>query len=224
MTANDHPTPAGEGEYIVAQGECLSSIAFENGILEDNLWNHPANAALRARRKDRRILLPGDRLYVPPIDPGEYDRPTDALHKFRRLSVHEKLRIVLRDSKGKPRPNLRYFLTIERKLVKQGTTSPEGLIEASILPNARDGHLHILDPHGDEHYDLHLGALDPPPTVSGWQARLNNLGFHCGEVDGIVGPHTRAAIRAFQRHKDLPITGDLDHDTRNALVSEHNGF
>src|SRR5579859_897862 len=104
MSARDSAHPAGDGDYIVAQGECLSSIAYENGLLEDKLWNHPANAALRARRKDRRILFPGDRLYVPPIDPGENERPTDARHKFRRIGVHEQLRIVLRDSKGKPRP------------------------------------------------------------------------------------------------------------------------
>jgi peptidoglycan hydrolase-like protein with peptidoglycan-binding domain len=35
--------------------------------------------------------------------------------------------------------------------------------------------------------------------VSGVQARLQNLGFDPGKVDGVLGPRTRAAIRTFQR-------------------------
>lgn len=39
------------------------------------------------------------------------------------------------------------------------------------------------------------------------QERLNARGFDVGEVDGMMGPRTRAAIEAFQAAKGLPVDG-----------------
>ncbi len=36
--------------------------------------------------------------------------------------------------------------------------------------------------------------------------------------DGIVGPRTEAAIRSLQSRAGLPVTGDVDYATMNALV------
>ncbi len=49
------------------------------------------------------------------------------------------------------------------------------------------------------------------------QRRLNQLGFNVGTPDGSYGPHTRAAIIAFQRSRELPETGRLDASTEQAL-------
>lgn len=46
-------------------------------------------------------------------------------------------------------------------------------------------------------------VLEPAPDVdcvTGVQARLNNLQFLCGDVDGVAGPATKGAITRFQRH------------------------
>lgn len=53
-------------------------------------------------------------------------------------------------------------------------------------------------------------------TVVGIQEELIELGYRPGAVDGIMGPRTRAAIRAYQRTADLKVTGRaskelLDH-------------
>lgn len=54
-------------------------------------------------------------------------------------------------------------------------------------------------------WELQIGALNPirekapdDKCVSGVQQRLNNLGLNTGPIDGILGPNTKAAIKAFQ--------------------------
>jgi len=70
-------------------------------------------------------------------------------------------------------------------------------------------------------YDLRLGTIDPISSISGIQSRLNNLGFDCGAVDGVLGPRTEAALRAFQQAHDLPPTGEADAATQDALFRRH---
>lgn len=54
-------------------------------------------------------------------------------------------------------------------------------------------------------WELRIGALNPIKEsapdelcVSGVQQRLNNLCLNSGPIDGILGPNTRAAVKAFQ--------------------------
>ena len=50
--------------------------------------------------------------------------------------------------------------------------------------------------------DLGMGHLDPIEDLSGVQARLENLGFHCGDEEGELGPRTRVALKRFRaQHK-----------------------
>ena len=49
------------------------------------------------------------------------------------------------------------------------------------------------------------------------QQELNDQGYSAGTVDGIMGPHTQAAIRKFQSAKGLRATGHLDSATTAAL-------
>jgi peptidoglycan hydrolase-like protein with peptidoglycan-binding domain len=49
------------------------------------------------------------------------------------------------------------------------------------------------------------------------QRKLTDMGHYNGKVDGVVGPDTEAAIRHFQKEKNLPETGRLDGKTRAAL-------
>jgi peptidoglycan hydrolase-like protein with peptidoglycan-binding domain len=55
------------------------------------------------------------------------------------------------------------------------------------------------------------------------QARLNNLGYHCGPVEASSAPRTKRALRDFQRlvlGRDKA-DGNLDSDTRSALEQNH---
>ncbi len=49
------------------------------------------------------------------------------------------------------------------------------------------------------------------------QSRLNQMGFHAGRVDGVVGPRTMEAIERFQMNQGLPVTGVIDRKTKEVL-------
>lgn len=78
--------------------------------------------------------------------------------------------------------------------------------------------------------ELDIGGLDPShdddsggAVATGVQARLRNLGFDCGDVDGDLGPDTTAALKRFQSKvmkQDSP-SGEADANTCGKLREEH---
>lgn len=57
------------------------------------------------------------------------------------------------------------------------------------------------------------GVPAPGREQNRWvQTRLNALGYGCGDVDGHVGPATRACIQAFRVDNGLSDTPDVDDD------------
>lgn len=60
-------------------------------------------------------------------------------------------------------------------------------------------------------------AFASEPGVEAAQRRLAEIGFDPGPVDGIAGPRTRRAIRAFQKANQLRVSGRLDAKTLNKL-------
>jgi len=57
--------------------------------------------------------------------------------------------------------------------------------------------------------------------TSGVQARLRKPRLSPEEVDGIVAPHTAAAIRAFQQAHGLSPTGHIDSALLDKLHDRH---
>jgi hypothetical protein len=64
-----------------------------------------------------------------------------------------------------------------------------------------------------------LRACVVDPTLRAAQRALETQGFEVGPIDGILGPRTQAALRAFQAREGLPRTGQLDANTQKALTS-----
>lgn len=67
-------------------------------------------------------------------------------------------------------------------------------------------------------------SIEAPAQTAPWdieniQLRLEDLGYDIGDVDGLLGPKTRAALRAFQADRGLPITGLPDGNTQRALFA-----
>ncbi len=207
-------------EYVVRQGDCISSIAAENGFLPDTLWNHPANAELKRKRDNPNILFEGDIVVIPDKDLKQESRPTNQRHQFRRKGVPEKLHLILLDDCGVPRKNVPYILTIGGT-VHTGSTDADGAIKVPIPPNVRDGHLTLRDGGVEEDYPLQLGHLNPLKEISGVQMRLTNLGFDCSSEEGTLGPQTIDAIRRFQEQRGLEVTGELNDTMLQKLKLAH---
>ena len=50
------------------------------------------------------------------------------------------------------------------------------------------------------------------------QKKLKELGYDPGSADGIWGKKTASAVKSFQRDNGLPVTGQLDEQTRAKLI------
>ena len=53
--------------------------------------------------------------------------------------------------------------------------------------------------------------------IANVQKSLIDKGYNPGNVDGILGPRTRAGIREYQKSEKLPVTGRLDAETAGKL-------
>ena len=62
-------------------------------------------------------------------------------------------------------------------------------------------------------------AIMPVRTDFDLQLALDRLGFSPGNIDGLSGPQTRTALRAFQSQQGLSATGQLDANTRQRLAT-----
>jgi peptidoglycan hydrolase-like protein with peptidoglycan-binding domain len=80
-------------------------------------------------------------------------------------------------------------------------------------------------PPGSPYTSLSM-AVTPGPQSSGpaaggsvraAQGELARLGYKPGPVDGVIGPRTSGALRAFQRAQQLPETGSLTPETLGRL-------
>jgi hypothetical protein len=58
-------------------------------------------------------------------------------------------------------------------------------------------------------YNAERGITDDA-TVAAVQRRLARGGYYHGSIDGVIGPGTRNAIRAFESNNGLPVEGVID--------------
>jgi N-acetylmuramoyl-L-alanine amidase len=59
--------------------------------------------------------------------------------------------------------------------------------------------------------------MDPGQVVANAQTALQEQGYYTGEVDGILGPLTRAALAQYQEASGLEPTGAIDEPTVESL-------
>lgn len=212
--------PVGTGDYVVRSGDCIASIACDAGHLWTTLWDDPANAELRETRGDPNVLLPGDRVTVPPLRPRQEPGASEQRHRFVKKGQPEMFRVrILSD--GEPRKNEPYTLTVDGASEYEGTTDPEGHLQAAIKPNARIAIVEIGKEEPRDRFEFALGAIDPITEISGVQARLTNLGFDCGPATGELNDDTRTALRQYQKLRRLDVNGEPDEPTRRKLQDEY---
>jgi Putative peptidoglycan binding domain len=56
--------------------------------------------------------------------------------------------------------------------------------------------------------------------VRGVQRALNQLGYHAGPVDGVMGPRTRSAVADYQAHHGMMADGQLSSDLAGRIQGD----
>lgn len=211
--------PVGQGSHVVAEGECISLLAAKHALRTQDIFDHSANAELKAIRKNPNVLFPRDRVTIPSITEKTESRATDNRHPFQLRGEKVFLRIQVLD-RDQPVANQPYTLTVGSQKFEK-TTSSDGMVEEEIPATETAGFLRVGAGEDLFQFTLKLGALHPVETNTGVQQRLNNLGFSCGPNDGVIGPRTRAAVKIFQAKFGLTVDGIVGPATREKLKQQY---
>lgn len=211
-------------QHTVKEGDTLISIAHEHGFRDwEVIWQHASNASLRQQRTDPQVLVPGDVVHVPEKTPKEVEVETNRRHAFVAKVLPARFSAVLRDEGGEPLRNCRFRLDVEGASLS-GYTDDEARVGLDLPPDAKRGVLKVWVERPAARtltWNLHLGRLEPIDTVKGVQARLSNLGFFQGRIDGVAGDALKRALRDFQVVHGLTLTGEADAATKAKLVELH---
>jgi hypothetical protein len=210
--------------YRVKQGDHISGIAKQFGFSDYlTIWNHPNNAQLKTLRVNPNVLFPGDSVYIPELIPSDFPRPTDLLHKFNVHVEKLKLCLVLEDLYEKPITNAECSLQIGFDTFSV-TTDGTGRLEHDISPEAVDALVTIKAPQSPfqgTQIPIKIGYLDPVEETPGQQARLKNLGYYWGEIDGAASDTLESAVEEFQCDAGLGVDGVCGPATQAALKRMH---
>lgn len=206
--------------YTAKAGDTLIALAASNGLKDfSTILDAPQNASLKEKRKDPGILFAGDVVFIPARELLNHPSGTDNKHTFQVSRPKAWVRMAVKDAAGKALANLKYELNVEGTKWT-GTLPADGVVEQGVPPSARSGRLTVwLDATTTEIWELNIGAMDPNDEISGIQARLNNLGFDCGDVNGEMNDATKTAIRAFQSRLGVDVTGEVDDTLKQKLMS-----
>jgi hypothetical protein len=206
--------------HIVAAGDCFVSLAAQYGFRDPrSLYDHPANADLKAKRSELTQLVPGDHVVVPEKARNEFPSATGKRHTFKVRRPPVLLELVLKVD-DEPLKNVAYRLVVEGE-TSTGTTDGDGRVRATISATAVRARVELDDPPLT--YNLAIGSLEPPTTLAGAAARIANLGITANAVDTTDPDAAAGALRAFQKYADLDPSGELDGATTGRLKSLHGG-
>ena len=204
-------------DHTVQNGDCISSIAYENGLDEVYLWNLAENSDLKSLRKDPDVLLPGDIVYVPEPRQRNSGAPTEQKARFRRKNVPAKF-LVAFEMDGEPRSDENVKVEVDDIEAGEFTTDGKGSIEVPIKPNASK--LIVTFTTNESNPEVHefdLGGIDPLDSIRGQKARLANLGLFIGEVDESADDELKDSLSRFQKRHGLRETGSADTATLDKL-------
>ncbi len=206
--------------HDVKQGETLLGLAVRNGLESwQDILDRPENAELKKKRADPGILKAGDRVFIPNREMRQEASAVDAKHSFKVSRPKAWLRLAVKDAAGEALAGQKYELAVAGTAVS-GKLPADGVIEQAVPVDTTEGKLTVwMDETATQVWDLKIGHMDPAGEVSGIQARLNNLGFDCGESDGVLDDDTKSALRAFQGLTGLEATGEIDDACREKLLS-----
>lgn len=216
-------------QHIVKQGEHISSIAERYGFEDFKvIWDHPDNAELKKLRDNPHVLFPGDTISVLDKEPKTVDAATGKKHTYTIKLKKLKLRVKLLNLAADPVKDTPCKVSVDNAAEKELTTDGEGLVEQPIARNAKLAKLVV----NDADFSMKIGFLnpiaegdpvadDPANTDTGWEQRLNNLGYVVPPADDRDPDELRSAIEEFQCDHGMKAKGEKDAPTRSKLLQIH---
>lgn len=206
----------------------MSSIAALYGFADyKKIYEASENEALRKKRPDPHVVREGDEVVIPDVERKTVSLATGKVHKFVVSRPKRRLRLKLA-APGDPQFAGQEYVLSVGDLKINGKVGSGNLIDEEVPPTARQAVLFLKTLN--LRLELDVGGLDPShdddsgeAVATGLQARLGNLGFDCGAVDGNLGPKTTDALKRFQAKimkQDSP-TGEADANTSRRLRDEH---
>lgn len=209
--------------YVIRQGDYLTKVAHRLGFEATSVWDHPANAELRARRPEREQLHPGDVLHVPePSERGLRLVPGGTLNARARVPEVE-IRLALRDRAGAPIANVPFRVEGVSGEPLPGQTDGGGVAAFSVPVHVETCRLVLSTGRA---YVVRVGHMDPASEPSGALKRLVHLGYlpygDAEDLDTEDGRDAfRCALRRLQEDAGLEPTGEWNTATEDALVERH---
>ena len=153
-----------------------------------------------------------DKITIPDPEEIELSAASDKKHTFVKTRPKTTLKIKVQDEKGKPIANIPWKMTLGEQIF-EGTSAGNGLVEQEI-PTAKGEATLEIDTHK---FPLRIGHLNPIDEVEGVQKRLHNLGYDCGEINGVVGTKMAKTLKVFQRDNSLKESGNVDQASKDKL-------
>lgn len=199
----------------------MTQIAYQYGFTRwQDVYDSADNEALRKRRPNPNLLFPGDVVNIP--EQPEASCLTEQHHEFTRIIPRRYISLKLFSYDSEALKSCDYKLWIEGREL-DGKTDDDGRLCVEIPILCNQCILFI----GHQVWELKLGHLNPITAdcaddgISGIQARLMNLGYYHGPVDGIKTKALKLAIHEFQQAFGLQKTGIPDTATRDKLTKAH---
>lgn len=208
-------------DHAIRNGDHVVRLAYMGGHSSvDGVWQHSNNAELREARPDPGVLAEGDVVHVPDAPPRSFDRlATRRKHRLVVELPQAKLRVVLQRSGGVAYAGVMCRISVDGEQHRV-TTDAHGCLEFEIGPQTRTVDLVFAD----EFVQLAVAHLQPVDTVVGVHARLENLGYRPGALDGntpVDRVAWRGAVEEFQCDHGLVVDGEVADASRQALLSAH---
>lgn len=209
---------SGTNKYVARQGDHVAQLAFRWGVEPEDVWDHPANSDLKAKRQSMDVLYPGDVVSVPQRKDQRLSIEKGTTNRYTATVPRRTLSIALASTDG-PYANQPYELhglpSKPGAPLPKGTTGAKGEIQITVPVTQRE--VGVLLPNPNIIYHLRIGEVDPMSEPTGPQKRLENLGYlERGKRHDAETVHY--AVRAFQAKEGLPVTGELDATTHSKLT------
>lgn len=210
------------GQHTIKEGEHISTLADLYKFFDyHSIWDFGANADLKSKRGNPNVLNPGDVVTIPDKIQKEMGRPTTQVHWFGVNLQTLMLRIDIKDYFDEPVAQTRCALEVEGNPTTL-VTDDTGKIERVVDRTAHSGRLVV---RGSD-LELRIGDLDDVDVQSGQTARLNNLGYRAGLIEGPDPDLFQSALEEFQADNNIRdgsgrVTGVADQRTRDTLKKKH---